>query len=581
MKYPDFSALMIFHLGLTGAVMASASAAGAVYHVDPASGSMANPGTAVQPWSTLEAVFKANKTFAAGDEIVLRGGYHGAPTVKGNNSGDVTIRPDTGAIPKLRNLVVNSGARWVIVGLDICPGNEVPGSGYDGTVVEIESSASRITLRDCTVRSALSTNGWTVDNWKDLTMRGIRTAATYTTLSNNRVETTSFGITTRKTATFALVSNNLIKAFSHDGIQALADDGVFESNTVTDAYVSDSSHNHDDFFQSWSSPVEGSNSVGGTTVYRITLRGNIFISRTSASQPFAANPQGIGCFDGYYEGWVIENNVIATKAGHGIALYGAIDCRVVNNTVVENPFDSAGGSTRPWIKIAPHKSRTTPASGNLIRNNISAKPVDAVAGSATVDFHHTTTDYSSFFTNPAAFDYSLKATSPARDGGSASVAPPADITGASRAVPYDVGAHEFRANSVATYEQWLAANGLPPDGSGDGAPGIDPMDDGVSNAMKFALGLPLETRGYGGRVTTGLMTSGGLTYLALTFVHPDPSPAGLIYQVRTAADLDGWSASSTFVVSDTVTDGLRTKVVRDVVPTGGGAARRFIRLVVE
>ena len=542
---------------------------------------MANPGTATQPWSTLEAVFAANKTFAAGDEIVLRSGYHGAPTVTGTNAGDVTIRPDTGASPKLRNLVVKSGARWVIEGLDICPGHEVPGSGYDATVVEIESSASLITLRDCTVRSALSTRGWTVDNWKDLTMRGIRTAAPSTTLSNNQVETTSFGITTRKTAAFTLVSGNLIKAFSHDGIQSLADDCVFESNTVSDAYVSDSSHNHDDFFQSWSAPVDGSTAVGGTTVYRVTLRGNTFISRTDPGQPFPSNPQGIGCFDGYYEGWVIENNLIASKTSHGIALYGAINCKVVNNTVVENPFDPAGGSTRPWIKIAAHKTRPALSSGNLVRNNISAKPVDAIAGSSTVDFHQTTTADSSYFANSAVFDYSLKATAPAKDAGIETEAPPTDITRASRVQPYDLGAHEFLVSSGQTYAEWLAANNLAPDGSGAGAPGEDPMGDGVWNMMKFSLGLPLAARGYGGRVVTGIHAAGGRRYLSLTYTHPDPAPSGASYQVLTSPDLSRWSAANAVPVSDTVAGGLRTRVVRDAVPIGEDATQRFIRLVVD
>ncbi len=557
------------------------SAGAAVYHVDPAAGSMANPGTAALPWSTLEAVFAANKTFAAGDEIVLRNGYHGAPTVKGNNSGDVTIRPDTGAIPKVKNLIVRSGAKWVIAGLDVCPEHQAPGTTFDGELVSIQSSASRITLRDCTVRTALSTAGWSQATWETLPERGIRTQGPYTTLSNNRVETTSHAITVSKSAPFSLVSRNLVTGFSHDGIQALADDCVFEYNTVTDAYVSKSSHNHDDFFQSWSAALEGTTDVGATTIYRVTVRGNTFISHTDPNQPFAADPQGIGCFDGYYEGWVIENNVIASKTSHGIALYGAINCKVANNTVVENPFDTPGGSTRPWIKIEAHKDRNTASTGNLIRNNISAKPVETVAGSATVDFHQTTTAYSNYFENPAAFDYSLKATAPARDAGSASNAPSMDITGTSRVVPYDIGAHEFLAATGTTYGQWLVANNLPPDGSGDGAPGEDPLGDGVSNEMKFALGLTVNTRGYGGRMTTGRYETGGLRYLSLTFTHPDPSPAGATYQVQTAAGLSGWSGTSTVVVSDVTAGGLRTRVVRDTVPIEPAAPRRFIRLVAD
>ena len=85
-------------LRVAAVVLLAAPAAGAAtYHVNPATGSMSNAGTASQPWSTLEAVFAANKTFASGDEILLYTGYHGAPIVKGNNSGTVRIRPATGA----------------------------------------------------------------------------------------------------------------------------------------------------------------------------------------------------------------------------------------------------------------------------------------------------------------------------------------------------------------------------------------------------------------------------------------------------------------------------------------------------
>jgi parallel beta-helix repeat protein len=578
-RHPAFFTIALRTL-VAGGLEVLSSAAGAVYHVDPASGSMSHPGTVAQPWSTLEAVFAADKSFAAGDEIVLRNGYHGAPTVKGSNAGNVTIRPDSGASPKLRSLLVKSGARWVIEGLDISPGHDLSGAAFSGTIVDIESSASRITLRDCIVRTALTTAGWSLDDWKTRPKRGIRNAASNTTLSGNLVETTSFGITVRKAGSFTLVSGNLVKGFSHDGIQALADDCEFESNIVTDAYVSDNSHNHDDFFQGWSVGADGF-TTGEGTIFRVTLRGNKFISRTDPEQPFASNPQGIGCFDGYYEGWVIENNLIASRTSHGIALYGAIDCKVVNNTVVENPLDAPGGSTRPWIKIAAHKTRGATSSGNLIRNNISAKPVEVVAGSSTVDFHQTTTAYSSYFVNPAGFDYSLKATAPARDAGSSQQAPAIDIAGVSRVTPYDLGAHEFRVVTGTTYAQWLAANGLPPDGSGDGAPDADPLGDRVSNEMKFALGLAVNVRGHGGRMTTSVHTTGGQRYLSLAFTHPDPAPSGASYQVQTTAGLAGWSGASTVVVSDTVAGGLRTRVVRDVVPIGGAAARRFIRLVVD
>lgn len=539
---------------------------------------MANPGTQSLPWSTLEAVFAANKSFAAGDEIVLRSGYHGAPSVKGNPGGTVTIRPLAGANPRLKNLVVRDASRWVIQGLDICPEHAGAGTVVEGTLVDIEGSCSRVTVSDCTIKSALDIDGWTAADWyANAADRGIRTAAPFTTLSGNRIYHTGFGITVRKTAPNTKVERNRIEAFYQDGIGAFADDCVFEYNTVTDSYVDDD--NHDDFFQSWSA---GSDGKPGTGVIRgVVVRGNTFISRRDPAQPLATEPQGIGCFDGMYEDWVIENNLIVTNTYHGISLYGAIGCKVVNNTVVENPLDTTTGK-KPWIQIYAHKNDSSGnpwpvlSAGNLIRNNVSADTARMVAGGGTLDHNVRTTAYATWFTHPAGFNFSLRPGSPGIGAGQADQAPAIDIREHVRSIPIDLGAYEHGS----AYQEWLVANNLPPDGSGDGAPGADPLGDGVSNGMKFGLGLPVNTRGYGGRVTTGIHDTGAQRYLSLTFTHPDPPPAGVTYQVQTAADLAGWSGTSTAVVSDTVAGGLRTRVVRDLTPIGGGAARRFIRLVV-
>ena len=53
------------------------------------------------------------------------------------------------------------------------------------------------------------------------------------------------------------------------------------------------------------------------------------------NQPFRGTLQGLGCFDGFYIDWVIENNLVVTDHWHGISLCGAVNCRIVNNTVVD------------------------------------------------------------------------------------------------------------------------------------------------------------------------------------------------------------------------------------------------------
>jgi hypothetical protein len=98
---------------------ASLSSSAAPYHLDPVAGSMTNPGTAEQPWSTLEAVASAGKSFNAGDVLLLRPGHHGSPTIRGHNDGEVLVLVENGARATLRNLVFRAASNWRVQGLEI------------------------------------------------------------------------------------------------------------------------------------------------------------------------------------------------------------------------------------------------------------------------------------------------------------------------------------------------------------------------------------------------------------------------------------------------------------------------------
>ncbi len=561
-------------------VLIHGPAGATTYYADPAGGSMSNAGSAAQPWSTLEAVFAANKTFAPGDIILLRSGYHGFPSVKGNNAGVVTIQPESGAVPKLRKLIVRSGSNWVISGLDICTENGNPGTYDTGNLVDIQSSANHITLENCVIRNALSIAGWSVTDWQTRLGKGaaLNVTAPSTTLRGNALTNAGFAISLGKSATNSLVSHNTITNFFNDAMRGLADFCTFEYNVVTNSYVSDA--NHDDFFQNWSVGSDGV--VGHGTVYNVTLRGNIFLSVTDPAQPLQAPPQGVGCFDGMFENWVVENNVISSQTYHGISLYGAINCRIVNNTVIENPITGINQPVRPWILITQHKAQSdgtpwlVPSSGNIVRNNITAKGASIVTGGGTIDHNVMTTAYSTYFTNFSALDFSLSSTSPAIGAGQAMDAPAADILGRIRTVPYDLGAYKYPS----AYEQWLQANDLPLDASGSGDPAANPSGDGLSNAMKCALGLSLDSRGYAGRMSAGTIIAGGAEYLSLTFTRPEPPPIGITYTVKTGANLLTWSAADTIQVSTVVTGALRSITIRDTKALDGPDPTRFIRLEV-
>lgn len=137
------------------------------------------------------------------------------------------------------------------------------------------------------------------------------------------------------------------------------------------------------------------------------------------------------------------------------------------------------------------------------------------------------------------------------------------------------------AGSATPYQQWLLANGLPMDESGNGAATADPVSDGLPNLMKYALGLLPASSGHQGRLACGTTTDNGSDYLTFTYVRPEPAPAGITYSVEGSSDLapESWIPSGMVPVSSVVAAGLCTITVRDTTPMSGGA-RRFLRLKV-
>jgi hypothetical protein len=107
--------LKIIILIFMALVLTVSSTYGASYYCDPSTGSMSNPGTLDEPWSTLQEVFDADKTFSDGDVIYLRAGKHGFPTIKGSHASDVTITRYDDEVPVFDRVEFSSGAsHWVL-----------------------------------------------------------------------------------------------------------------------------------------------------------------------------------------------------------------------------------------------------------------------------------------------------------------------------------------------------------------------------------------------------------------------------------------------------------------------------------
>jgi len=126
---------------------------------------------------------------------------------------------------------------------------------------------------------------------------------------------------------------------------------------------------------------------------------------------------------------------------------------------------------------------------------------------------------------------------------------------------------------LSAYKQWLQAHGV----ALDTPHNASLANDGIPNLLKAALGINPRVSGYQGRMRSTKIEVGGKSYLAVEFTAPTPAPLGLSYQAETADGLTGWRSEDTTVVSSTVTNGLRTMVVRDTKPIEDNN-RRFIRL---
>lgn len=127
--------------------------------------------------------------------------------------------------------------------------------------------------------------------------------------------------------------------------------------------------------------------------------------------------------------------------------------------------------------------------------------------------------------------------------------------------PFDIAL--TGTGSATAYQLWLEANGLPMDCSGSGAPGFCFAHDGIPNLAKAGLNIAASIYGFQGRFATGMQKVGDKTYLAITYMRPDPAPTGFSYTAEISSNLKDWSSSNTVEVSNTSLGDLRTIIVRD------------------
>jgi hypothetical protein len=447
---------------VTAVLLAASCVLATDYHVNPQTGDTAGDGSLARPWRSLQEVLDqglvesqtwdalpyndtrkltplhADAAVKPGDTIWLHSGDYGDVIIRKHYNRDfITIAAAENQTPRFRSLRLQSGSFWKLTGLHISP--EYATGKTPRTMLDIESHGWNgpvhdIVIEHCVLRSAADTSAWTVSDWNERAASGIDADGERIVIRSNELTNVNFGISV--TASHSLIEHNSITNFAGDGLRGLGNHSVFQYNVVKNCY--DVNANHDDGFQSWSS---GPGGVGTGEVVGITLRGNTIINSEDPQQPHRGTLQGIGCFDGMFVDWVIENNVVIVDHYHGITLAGARGCRMLNNTVLD-PNDRRPGPAA--IRIGKHK-RGMPSANCTVRNNlVSALHIDGE--NMTVDHNLTVEQPETVFEGPARFDVRLRAGSPAIDSGRSDLAPQVDITGTSRpqGAAVDVGAYEYR-----------------------------------------------------------------------------------------------------------------------------------------
>jgi len=427
------------------------------YYSDPVNGNNSNDGSINSPFGSFQSIIddglihtfgnspipydaslnqpvtkNSSGLINTGDTILLLDGLHGNIFIRNYvNDEYIFVIAAEGATPVLEKLQIQAGEKWHFEGIHISP--EPYGQFHGNHLAFFESHnwhgpASHITMKNCEIYTVLepwiTADEWLVNVSNGIYMRGDSMIAVGNQLSNVDMGITALGD--------GITANyNQIVNFSGDGMRVLGSDIMFHGNVIKNCY--DVDDNHDDGIQSFV--------FEGNTLDRVTLSANVIINYEDENQPLKGSLQGIGCFDGFYHDWLIVNNVIAVDHWHGITLLGAINCHIINNTVLDPTPDVTPGPS--WIRIDEHKDGT-PSSDCFVHNNVANNFVAQASLSNNQEFY-TVSEYMEHFVDPVNHDYHLLETSNLIDAGTTELAPFDDIEGVNRQAfgPPDIGAHEY------------------------------------------------------------------------------------------------------------------------------------------
>ena len=342
------------------------------------------------PWKSFSSLINSGQV-QGGDRIYLLDGYHGAISIRDQKfTAPVLIAPMPGSVAHADAIQIQNSSNLVFNGLSVWPrpGVNAAASG----LVRSYGTTSDLVFTNMDVRSADTApayKSWGAATWQANDRVGYLIDGNRVTVTNNRATGIRHGMVVM--ADNALVEKNIVDGFSGDGMRALGDNSIVRSNLIQNCVNYDG--NHPDGFQSYSRGPTGKPGTG--TLLNLVLENNRIFESVGTRMALACNLQGIGMFDGMFDGLRIENNIVVSSAPHGLTVAGATNTIIRHNTVVAA---SGLAGKQPWIRLGNHKNGTpsknvqivnnfatnftmgaNTAIGNLVANNVRV-------GAATTEF---------------------------------------------------------------------------------------------------------------------------------------------------------------------------------------------------
>lgn len=352
---------------------------GKVYVFDPAAGT---------PLSSVFPYGKAPKrTFAAGDVLLLRRGYHGAVSISGVIAGGgtayVTAAPGHTPLFRVLQLPATGTSGWDVGNLTVTPSATPPGhpdnaikaAGVFAGNAADTSKTTYVTLRSLYVysRQFKDTLTWTAKQWGSAGCPFEVNARYCAVLDCHVYNGGSLFVGYRCMP--GLIRGCVHENFAGDGSGNRQGGVIWRGNFIYGSRKVDGNHN--DLFQFW----------GGVNTPPLVYENNFLVTHPDWAQPFLDKPgvsdaQCVGCFDGIKVNARFANNVICGDHPIGLWLldFGPT-VGVLHNTIVQ--CGNKGlyfNGIPPCISLQNSKSyqatgKGNPASGAYVYNNLVHGPM--------------------------------------------------------------------------------------------------------------------------------------------------------------------------------------------------------------